>query len=105
QGARNVWVAEPPEYKGRQITRYTEDDGQDVGGLEWTPDAKAVIYVRGGGANGRGENPNPSSNPAGAEQAIWRVGLDGSEPVRMGKGRGGAGSPKGEGHRVGAQGP
>src|SRR4051794_39624875 len=47
RGARNVWVAEPPEYKGRQITHYTEDDGQDVGGLEWTPDARTLIYVRG----------------------------------------------------------
>src|SRR4051812_35045755 len=28
RGRRNVWVAEPPEYKGRALTKYTEDDGQ-----------------------------------------------------------------------------
>src|SRR4051794_33464040 len=105
QGARNVWVAEPPEYKGRRVTHYTGDDGQEIGGLEWMPDAKTLIYVRGGRANGRGESPNPTSNPAGAEQAIWRVALDGSEPVRMGKGSGGAGPPKGDGVGVGGQGP
>jgi len=27
KGARNVWVAEPPAYKGRQLTSYAEDDG------------------------------------------------------------------------------
>src|SRR5436305_12252668 len=76
QGARNVWVAEPPEYRGRQVTGYTQDDGQGIAGLEWTPDAKSLIYVRGGAPNRQGEAPNPTSDPAGAEQAIWRVALD-----------------------------
>jgi dipeptidyl aminopeptidase/acylaminoacyl peptidase len=104
RGARNVWVAEPPEYRGRQVTRYTEDDGQEINGLEWTPDAKALLYVRGGGPNRQGESPNPTSNPAGAERAIWRVALDGGEPVKMGKGNGVAVSPKGDGLAFVAQG-
>jgi dipeptidyl aminopeptidase/acylaminoacyl peptidase len=104
RGARNVWVAEPPEYRGRRVTHYTEDDGQDIGGLEWTPDARMLVYVRGGAPNSRGENPNPTSNPAGAEQVIWRVALDGSEPVRMGPGGGVAVSPKGEGLAFARQG-
>ena len=66
KGVRNLWVAEPPDYKGRPVTRYTQDDGQALGGLEWTPDAKSLIYVRGGGANAQGEVPNPTSDPAGA---------------------------------------
>jgi dipeptidyl aminopeptidase/acylaminoacyl peptidase len=104
QGARNVWVAEPPEYKGRQVTRYTGDDGQAISGLEWTPDAKTLIYVRGGALNRQGEAPNPTSNPAGAEQAIWRVALDGGEPARIGLGSGVAVSPKGDGIAFGRQG-
>ncbi len=97
RGARNVWVAEPPEYRGRQVTQYTADDGQEINGLEWTPDARTLIYVRGGSANRQGESPNPTSNPAGAERAIWRVSLDGGEPVRLGLGSGVAVSPKGDG--------
>jgi hypothetical protein len=27
KGARNIWVAEAPGYKARQITSYAEDDG------------------------------------------------------------------------------
>lgn len=97
KGVRNLWVAEPPEYRGRQVTRYMADDGQALGGLEWTPDAKALIYVRGGGANRQGDIPNPMSDPAGAEQAIWRVSLDGGDPVKISQGRGVAVSPRGDG--------
>lgn len=97
RGVRNIWVAEPPTYRGRQVTRFDKDDGQAIGGLEWTPDAKTLVYVRGSGPNGRGENPNPTSDPAGAELAVWRVALEGGEPVKIGTGSGAAVSPKGDG--------
>lgn len=97
KGVRNVWVAEPPEYRGRQVTKYSADDGQAIGGLEWTPDAKGLIYVRGGSANRQGDIPNPTSDPAGAEQVIWRVALDGGEPVRIGAGTGAIVTPRGDG--------
>src|SRR5690349_21473985 len=97
KGVRNLWVAEPPEYRGRPVTRYTEDDGQALGGLAWSPDAKTLVYVRGGGANRQGEIPNPMSDPAGAEQVIWRVAVDGGEPVRIGVGGNPQISPKGDG--------
>lgn len=99
RGVRNLWVAEPPEYRGRQVTRYTQDDGQALGGLAWSPDAKTLFYVRGGAANRQGEIPNPSSDPAGAEQAVWRVSLEGPDagtPARVGLGSAPAVSPKGD---------
>ena len=99
RGMRNIWVAEPPGYRGRQVTRYDKDDGQAVGSLEWTPDGRTLFYVRGGGANRQGESPNPASDPAGAEQAVWRVfiaGADVGEPVRVGPGSSPAPSPRGE---------
>jgi dipeptidyl aminopeptidase/acylaminoacyl peptidase len=103
RGVRNLWVAEPPDWRGRQVTRYDKDDGQAISGLEWAPDARTLVYVRGGGPNGRGEIPNPTSDPAGAEQAVWRIALDAleggatGEPVKIGVGSGAAVSPKGDG--------
>ena len=59
KGVRNLWVAEPPSYKGRQLTAYTEDDGIEIGELTWTPDGSAVIYTRGGDLDSFAENTNP----------------------------------------------
>ena len=59
KGARNIWVASPPEYKGKQLTSYSEDDGDDLGELVWTADAKSIIYTRGGDLDNFGESPNP----------------------------------------------
>jgi dipeptidyl aminopeptidase/acylaminoacyl peptidase len=96
QGMRNIWVAEPPEYRGRQLTQYTVDDGQDLSSLEWSPDAKTIIYVRGGSANRQGEFPNPTSNPAGAEQEIWKISIEGEQPIKIGQGSNPAISSKGD---------
>src|SRR5437868_1515407 len=48
RGARNIWVAEPPEYRGRRLTSYAEDDGQEIAGLDWSADGKMLAYARGG---------------------------------------------------------
>ncbi len=103
RGVRNLWGASPPDYRGRAVTRYDKDDGQALGGVEWTPDGKTLFYVRGGAGNRQGDSPNPTSDPAGAEQAIWRVevgataGTAEGAPVRLGPGSGPAVSPRGDG--------
>jgi dipeptidyl aminopeptidase/acylaminoacyl peptidase len=97
QGRRNIWVASPPEYRGRQLTRYNQDDGQEVGSLAFTPDGRTLVFVRGSGANRQGEAPNPTSDPAGMEQALWRISLAGGDPVKIGTGSGPAVSPRGDG--------
>ncbi len=95
RGRRNVWVAEPPDYKGRSLTTYSEDDGQEVTGLAWAPDGRGLCYVRGNGAHG-GETLNPRSTPKVADQAVWVVPLAGGEPRRLGKGHAPAVSPRGD---------
>src|SRR3989441_9795366 len=105
RGARNIWVATPPDYRGRQVTAYAEDDGQEIAGVEWTPDAKTIVYVRGGGANSRGEYPNPTSVAAGVEQAVWASAVTGGAPPRNGGGPLPAGPPQGERGAFIPQGP
>src|SRR5439155_1755316 len=94
QGARNLWIATPAEYQGRALTTYKEDDGQELGELAWTPDGRALVYVRGGPSNSRGEYPNPLSLPAGVEQALWIVAATGGPPRRPAGGHSPAVPPK-----------
>ncbi len=78
RGVRNVWIAEPPEYRGRQLTKFDSDDGQDIGGIRWLPKGSGLVFVRGGDLDtGRAEIPNPASAPFGSEQAVWLAMADG----------------------------
>jgi dipeptidyl aminopeptidase/acylaminoacyl peptidase len=95
KGARNIWVASPPEYKGKQLTSYREDDGEELGELIWTADAKAIIYTRGGDLDGFGENPNPRSAPEEPKQLLWIVTLDGKPPRQLAEGHSAVVPPKG----------
>jgi dipeptidyl aminopeptidase/acylaminoacyl peptidase len=95
RGVRNIMVAEPPRYRARKVTAYTQDDGQEIEDLAWTPDASAIVYVRVDGANRAGEYPNPALDPNGAEQDVWIAALDGSAPRKIGEGHSPAVSPKG----------
>ena len=79
EGKRNIWIAKGPDYKAQQLTRYSEDDGQELGQLAFNFDGTTIVYVRGGSANRAGENPNPTSNPEGAKQAFWAIKVDGGE--------------------------
>ena len=95
RGVRNIWVAEPPDYKGRPLTSYTADDGQEIDQLAWTADADAIVYVRGGDFEMQREAPNPRSNPQGVEQDIWVVAVAGGPPRKLAVGHSPAVSPKG----------
>lgn len=83
QGKRNIWVAEAPAFAARQLTKYNQDDGQELSELRFSTDANALVYVRGGGKNAAGQVPNPTSNPAGAEQAVWTIAWSGGDPKRI----------------------
>ena len=96
RGARNVWMAAAPDFKGVRLTSYTKDDGQDVGQLCWTPDGKSVIYVRGGDLEFLGRpDPNPAADPAGTDQAIW-IAAPGEAPRKIASGHSPVISPKGD---------
>ncbi|MGZ8842622.1 MAG: S9 family peptidase, partial [Pyrinomonadaceae bacterium] len=73
EGKRNIWIAEAPAYASRQLTRSTNDDGQELTDLVFSPNGTAIAYVRGEGKNQAGEVPNPTSDPAGAKQQVLVV--------------------------------
>jgi dipeptidyl aminopeptidase/acylaminoacyl peptidase len=73
EGKRNIWVAETPAFAARQVTRSTDDDGQELTDLVFSPNGSAIAYVRGQGKNQAGEVPNPTSDPAGARQQVLVV--------------------------------
>ncbi len=86
EGKRNIWVAEAPAFSGRQLTKYTADDGQEITGPVFSPDGNWIAYVRGGEPNRDKENPNPTSNPAGARQEVCAVNTRTGAVVKMGEG-------------------
>jgi dipeptidyl aminopeptidase/acylaminoacyl peptidase len=100
-GRRNIWLAEPDAnrngYTLRQLTHYSEDDGQELTNILWTPDAANIIYIRGGDAQGPTHPvPNPAWSPLGVKQQIWEVSSDGGEPRLVADGNSPAMSPDGK---------
>ncbi|HEY4906911.1 MAG TPA: prolyl oligopeptidase family serine peptidase [Candidatus Acidoferrum sp.] len=89
-GKRNIWVAEAPKFEARRLTSYLQDDGQELSQLSFSEDGNTIVYTRGGEKNSAGQSPNPTSNPAGATQAVWAIAFSGGEPRKIDDGH----SPK-----------
>src|SRR6185503_18832518 len=101
KGARNIYVAAGPDFAARRVTRYEGDEGQEITSLRFTPDARSIVYVRGGdhGANWPADGnlaPNPSSSIGQAKVQIWIVGVSGQPaPTLLADGDDPAVSPAG----------
>ncbi|MGE0455790.1 MAG: prolyl oligopeptidase family serine peptidase [Vicinamibacteria bacterium] len=95
RGVRNVWVASAPAYEGRALTAYAREDGQELSELAFSVDGRRLVYVRGSSPSRAGEVPNPTSETAGAEQALFSASLEGGAPVKLGDGASPAVAPDG----------
>ncbi len=82
-GKRNIWVAEAPKFEARRLTSYLQDDGQELSQVSFSEDGNTIVYTRGGEKNSAGQSPNPTSNPAGATQAVWAIAFSGGEPRKI----------------------
>ena len=101
EGVRNIWVARGPAFTPHQVTQYTEDDGQEITQLTFSPDGTRLVYVLGGDhdANWPAEgnlSPDPASSPQQPTTSIWAVPLEGGGPVKLADGDAPAISAKGQ---------
>jgi dipeptidyl aminopeptidase/acylaminoacyl peptidase len=89
RGARNVLVAEGPDFRARQLTTYRTDDGQELTSVSVSSDGRYVVYVRGGehGSNWDDLLPvNPASAPVPPKPGLWSVPFGGGEPKLLAEG-------------------
>jgi dipeptidyl aminopeptidase/acylaminoacyl peptidase len=96
QGRRNIWVAEAPAFRGRQLTRYQKDDGQELSSPVFSPDGSLIAYVHGGEGNIDKEIPNPTSDPGGAKQEVLVVNVHSGAVTTIGEGSSPAFTPNGD---------
>lgn len=95
EGVRNIWTAAAPDWKGQQLTRFNQDDGQDIAELAWSPDGKTVLFARGGDFENGRENPNPGIALHRPEQDVWSARLDNGEVKKLAEGHAPCGAPSG----------
>jgi dipeptidyl aminopeptidase/acylaminoacyl peptidase len=77
-GARNVWVAKAPGFQPHQVTRFTQDDGQEITQLTFSPSGDALVFVRGGDHDANWPVKvaiDPASSPVEPKVMIWAVDL------------------------------
>jgi dipeptidyl aminopeptidase/acylaminoacyl peptidase len=85
KGMRNVWVADGPDYAGRQVTHYGADDGEPIASLQITPDGRTLVYARGSETNESGRVADPLSGVWPRKQQVWAVDGDRGEPRLLGE--------------------
>ncbi len=83
RGVRNIYVATAPDYQGRQLTSYAEDDGHGLGSLQFTADGASLVYSRGGDPNRQGQSPNPRSFTEAYSISSYIVPVAGGEPRKL----------------------
>lgn len=83
RGMRNVYAADAPGFEPVRLTDFLEDDGIDLQDLQISRDGEIVTFLRGHAPNGEGWIANPSSDPRGAERAVWAMSTRGGSPWRV----------------------
>lgn len=73
QGELNVWTAAVPDFTPVNLTGFGRNEVFEIPAVRITDDGSLVVYVRGGNPNRKGWVTNPTSDPYGAEQAVWAI--------------------------------
>src|SRR5436853_6747254 len=64
KGARNVWIADGPNFAARQVTPYQGDDREPIASRRLTPGGRPVVYARGSETNAAARVDHPTSGVA-----------------------------------------
>ena len=83
RGERNVYTAAAPDFRAVPVTRFKGDNGIDLTTLRLSNDGAVVVFVRGHTPNRAGWIANPTSDPNGAERAIWAAHTAGGAAWRL----------------------
>ncbi|HEX5313901.1 MAG TPA: S9 family peptidase, partial [Gammaproteobacteria bacterium] len=89
RGVRNVWVASGPDFTPRELTHYGDDDGQELTQLQFSPDGKYLVFVRGGDHDANWPEsppPDPDSSTTEPEVTIWAAVLPDGKPIQVASG-------------------
>jgi dipeptidyl aminopeptidase/acylaminoacyl peptidase len=84
-GERNVWIADAPDFAGRQVTHYQGDDGQDIFAVKLTPDGKTLVYARGSEVSSEGHVANPATDIKEPKQQVWAADVETGKPQLLGE--------------------
>ena len=76
RGERNIWIADAPDFVGRQVTHYQGDDGQDIFAVKLTPEGKTVVYGRGSEVSSEGHVANPATETKEPKQQVWAADVE-----------------------------
>jgi dipeptidyl aminopeptidase/acylaminoacyl peptidase len=101
KGIRNIWAAEGPDFKARQVTDYKDDDGQELTNLSFSHDGSYIVYVRGGDHDSNfpapgNLQPDPTSNVAEPKLQILVAPFSGGASKFLGEGDDPVISPRGD---------
>ena len=86
RGVRNVWTADAPGFAPRPVTQFTEDDGQELSYLTFSPAGDILVFVRGGDHDANwpakgGLQPNPTSSLVEPKMTLWSADPSGARPA------------------------
>lgn len=78
QGKRNVYFAKGPEFKPEKLTSFDKDDGQEISSLQFSPDGKWLVLVRGGdhGGGNASSTVNALNQTQLPKVEIWKINLE-----------------------------
>jgi dipeptidyl aminopeptidase/acylaminoacyl peptidase len=84
KGIRNIYLNN--DNRTHALTNYQADDGQEISSLNFTPDGKTILFIRGGSPNINGAIPNPASLSTAQKMGIYGISTAGGEPYLITEG-------------------